>query len=330
MTVLITGATGFLGSRLVEGFVELPEFRSIIATGRKFTSDNRVDHPNVNYLLGDLADSSFVDTLFAEKVDVVVNCASLSSPWGSEESFYLANVRTQQNLIEASERAGVKRFVYISTPGIYFNFKDSLGIVEESPLPQKMVNKYAETKWKAECLIRKSSLSYVILRPRGLIGRGDTVIMPRLVRACEEKRLKVVGIGKNVVDLTSVSNMVEAIRLSIHTPNDKEDYNISNGDPVNLWDSIFSILDAIGVPKPGDRIPYKVLYGIAALMEFKSRLFGGGEPVLTKYSVGVLATSFAFDISKAREKLGYVPHQTTTEAMEEFAQWYKEKNRHEG
>ncbi|UTW60565.1 NAD-dependent epimerase/dehydratase family protein [bacterium SCSIO 12741] len=324
-TILITGATGFLGSRIVEYFAGSGEFDHLIATGRKFSSNNRVDHSKVKYVLGDLSDRSFVESLFLQNISVVVNCASLSSPWGEEEAFYSANVKTQEHLIAMSEVADVERFVYISTPGIYFNFQDAMGLVEDSPLPQKMVNAYAETKWKAECLLRKSNLPFVILRPRGLIGRGDTVIMPRLVRACEEKRLKMVGDGRNVVDLTSVLNMVQAVELAIKTPHVNESYNISNGEPVNLWDSIFSVLEAIGIPKPTKRIPYKALLWIAGLLEFKARVWGGREPVLTKYSVGVLATSFVFDIRKAREKLGYRPTQTTAEAMNEFVQWYLAK-----
>ena len=62
------------------------------------------------------------------------------------------------------------------------------------------------------------------------------------------------------------------------------------------------------------------------LMEYKSKLFSNKEPVLTRYSVGILAKSFTFDIQKARNKLNFQPKQTTSQAIEEFIQWYKEKN----
>ncbi len=326
MNILITGATGFLGSRITERFAELDEFEHIIATGRKFSNDNKIENPKVEYLLGDLQDENFVKTLFSGSIDVVVNCASLSSPWGTYEAFYKANVATQKNLIKESLNSSVKRFIYISTPSIYFNFKDSVGIKEDTPLPKKPVNNYAVTKREAELLIRKSNIPYVILRPRALIGRGDTVIMPRLVRACLDEKLKIMGNGENIVDLTSVANVVEAVRLSIFTPNYNEDYNISNGAPVNLWTSINKILSDIGIPKITKKVPYAVLYWIAQIMELKSRISGGREPVLTKYSVGVLAKSFTFDISKAKDKLKYKPLQTTSEAMDEFVKWYKDKD----
>ncbi|WP_296620037.1 NAD-dependent epimerase/dehydratase family protein, partial [Marivirga sp.] len=203
--------------------------------------------------------------------------------------------------------------------------KDSIKVRENSPLPKHMVNNYANTKWMAECMLRESSLPYVILRPRALVGRGDTVIMPRLIRSRLEGKLKIMGSGNNMVDLTPVSNMVEAVRLSIFTPNCNEAYNISNGEPVNLWESINSILTAIGLPAIKNKIPYPILYLAALIMEFNARFLNGKEPVLTRYSVGVLAKTFTFEIQKAKEKLNYKPIQTTAQAMEEFVKWYKEK-----
>ncbi len=323
MKVLITGATGFLGSRLVEHLTGDDRITFILATGRKFSHNNKVSHEKVKYTLGDLQNAAFVKELFTQDIDVVINCASLSSPWGRKEQFHRANIITQQNLLYESKKANIKRFLYISSPSIYFNFKDSLDITEDTPLPQNMVNEYARTKWAAECLTRDSELPYVILRPRALIGRGDTVIMPRLIRSCLEGRLKIMGDGENVVDLTSVANMCEAIRLALYTDYVNESYNISNGEPVKLWTSINQVLQAIDMDPIHKKIPYFVLYSIAYLMELKARLFRGAEPVLTRYSVGTLSKSFTFDISKSKEKLKYQPHQSTQEAIDEFAQWYK-------
>ena len=326
MNVLITGSTGFFGSRLLEYLVVENKINHIIATGRKLSANNKVINPKVEYILGDLQDRDFTKELFIKGIDVVINCASLSSPWGSYKSFFDSNITTQKNLIHESLNSSIKRFVYISSPSIYFNFKDSLNIQENTPLPKRMVNKYAKTKWMAERMLSESNLPYVILRPRALIGRGDTVIMPRLIRSCSEGKLKIMGSGNNKVDLTPVSNMVEAVRLSIFTPNYNEAYNISNGEPVNLWKSINSILIAIDLPAIKKKIPYSILYVVAMMMEYKARLLNGKEPILTRYSVGVLAKSFTFDIQKAREKLNYHPKQTTAQAMDEFVKWYKENN----
>lgn len=329
MNILVTGATGFLGSRLVEHLLNDNAISSILATGRNLKSHINITSDKLSYKLGDLSDFDFVKSLFETKIDVVVNCASLSSPWGSYDEFYKANCLTQSNLIQLSKAAEVKRFIYISSPSIYFNFKDKIAITEKDPIAETMVNSYAKTKVESEEMINQSGLSFVILRPRALIGRGDTVIMPRLIRSCKERKLRIIGDGKNIVDLTPVSNMVEAIRLAIYADEVKANqaYNISNGEPVNLWDSINYVLTELNLQTIVNRLPYKLSIFLAYMMELKARLFASKtEPVLTRYSVAVLAKSFTFNINKAKTNLAFQPKQSTKDAIDEFVTWYKNLN----
>jgi nucleoside-diphosphate-sugar epimerase len=326
MKILVTGATGFLGSRIIEQLATFADVDNIIAAGRIIKTVHEVRHDKIEYKLGDLTDADYVQSI-VEGIDKVVNCASLSSPFGSYQAFKKANIDTQKLLIEACEKAKIKRFVYISTPSIYNNYQDRFNIKETDDLPNELVNNYAVTKLEAEKLLATSTLSYVTLRPRALIGRGDTIIMPRLIKAFKEGRLRIIGDGKNIVDLTAVANVVDAVWLALNAKeeNCKDVYNITNDDPVNLWDNIRYVLNGLGFELSNKSLTINTAMTIARMMEFISKLTKR-EPTLMKYSVGTLANSLTMDISKAKRKLGYQPKMTTKQAIDEFLQYYKTEN----
>ncbi len=329
MKILLTGATGFLGFRTLERLIEAENITEIIASGRSKKPTHIVNHQKVTYILGDLNDSNYVNKI-TQNVDIIIHAAALSSPWGKKETFYKANVIPQGLLIEAGKKQQVQKFIFISSPSIYFNAKHRINILESDDLPKKLVNAYAETKMKAEAMLSASDLPYIILRPRALTGRGDTVIMPRLIRANDEGKLRIIGNGENLADLTPVSNVVDAILLSLAAKGKalNEDYNITNGEPVNLWDSISYVLKLLNKQVPQKKIPYKLVYAIASFMELSSKLTHYKEPALTKYGVGTLAKSTTFNIDKAKQLLGYQPKMTTKESIQEFAKWYLENEKH--
>ena len=328
MNILLTGATGFLGFRTLERLVQLSNVKKIVATGRILRKSREILNPKVEYVLGDLKDKLFVSTILKD-IDIVINTASLSSPWGSEDDFYLANVLTQKHIISSSENLGVKRFIYISSPSIYYNGEDRIMVKENDPLPTRFVNNYSKTKREAEVLLENSNLNYIIIRPRAIIGRGDTVIMPRLIKAHSDGRLKIIGNGENKVDLTSVNNVVESIILSMNAADGalNNAYNITDRNPVSLWSSINSVLKGIGKEKVNKTVNFRVAYFAAFLLEFVSRWITKKEPSLTRYSVGVLSKNFTLDVSKAEKLLNYNPVITTEKSIEEFINWYKENEK---
>jgi 2-alkyl-3-oxoalkanoate reductase len=329
MKILLTGATGFLGFRTLEKLVEEESVAQIIATGRHLLDYRKIIHPKVTYQLGVLENQSFVKEI-CKDVDVIINTASLSSPWGKKSEFESANLMTQANLISAAKNYGIQKFIYISSPSIYYNGKDRLNVKEADPLPSTFVNEYARTKFEAEKLLAASGVPYINLRPRALIGRGDSIIMPRLIKAYDEGKLKIIGNGDNLVDLTSVANVTEAILLSLKAKDSawNQSYNITNGEPVLLWDQIIQVLMALERKMTHRKVPFFIANGAAALMEFQSKITNGQEPALTRYGVGTLAKSFTLDITKAQQLLGYQPKMTTEDGIHEFINWFKAHENH--
>ncbi len=326
--IVVTGAGGFLGGRLLKHLAaEYPE-TLIIGTSRR--SDRKQEFENVKaaFIPGDLTDPEFCLSL-TKGADVVIHCAALSSPWGAPKLFEDANILTTQNLLNASRTNGLKRFIFISTPSIYFDYSDRFHVKESDPLPAKMVNEYARTKLEAERMVLAANdkgIETIALRPRAIIGAEDTVIFPRLLKAYHEGKLKIIGNGKNSADLTCVRNAIEAIDCCLQADKKAmgEAYNISNDEPVVLWENIAKLLQALDLKPLTKKLPAGLVMTVASLMELKAKiLHPKREPTLTRYGIGVLAYSLTMDISKAKKLLNYKPVQTTEDGLKEFIEWYK-------
>jgi nucleoside-diphosphate-sugar epimerase len=324
MKLLITGATGFLGYRTIEYLLTESDFH-IIAAARTKRPERHFKSKRIEYHFGDLGNEDYVKELFVSGPKMIINCASLSSPWGKKYLFIRENIDTQKLLIKYATKEDDIRFIYVSSPSIFVNHRHRINITEKSPL-YRPVNAYSWSKKVAENMLKSSGLSYVILRPRALVGRGDTIIFPRLIRAHKNGKLKRMGNGSNICDLTGVKNMAHAIYCSIITKKKEalnEDYNITNDEPVVLWNTIDEVLQSLKYEKVQGEIPITIAYSIARILEKISRIGTQKEPALLIYSVSTLARSMTFDISKAKKYLSYNPIMSTDDAIQEFIQWKK-------
>ncbi len=325
-TILITGAAGFLGGRAAKYFGQNKTNR-VIATSRRAHRKEELESHSCTFVQGDLAHYPFCEEL-TQGVDVLIHCAALSSPFGLYKNFYTANVLATENLIKAGKKNGLKQFIFISTPSIYFNYEDRFGVKELDVLPGKMVNDYARTKLMAEEIVLAANcneLNSLALRPRAIIGAEDTVIFPRMLEAYQQGKLKIVGDGKNTCDFTCVRNVIHAIECAMFAPDFAygEAYNITDGNPTALWPSINYTLKELGLTPPEKKVPLGIALFAASLLEFFALNFQSTkEPALTKYGIGILAKSMTLDISKARELLKYEPIMSTKDGINEFIQWH--------
>ena len=329
MKILVTGATGFVGYRLVQRLKA--SGHTVFATGRNQAMGDKISFLEIPFRAGDVTDAGLMQDL-CKGMDAVVHVAGLSSPWGPYAAFYQANVLGTRNVVDACLEQGVKRLVHMSTPSIYVDNRNQIDVSEDDPLPEPFINHYAATKFLAEAAVREGSsagLKTVMLRPRALIGEGDTVIMPRLLRAHREGKLRIIGDGRNLVDMTAVSNVCHAVELALAAEGEAlgEAYNITGGEPVRLWDTIAEVLRRLDLKLSKGKVPFVLAYSLAGALEVAAKADPAcPEPALTRYTVIMLARSQTLNISKARRLLGYEPVQSTADAMDEFVAWWKQQH----
>ena len=315
MRAIITGATGGLGRNLVE-FLVLKGWE-VIAFGR---NKKIGDVLGVEFYAFDLSDKELTLKYF-KKVDVVFHCAALSSPWGSYDSFYRANVMATQNVVDAIKLYDIKKLVHVSTPSIYFNFTSQYE-VKEDYLPNKFVNNYAKTKYEAEQVVLNSDIDSVIIRPRGIFGEYDQVLVPRLEKIAKKGSLPLIKNRKVIVDVTYVGNVVHALFLAA-TKNveSKSIFNITNDEPMDIKNIFILVMKSININVKFKFVSYSLLIGVANLLETLAKLRLTGEPLVTKYGIGVISTSQTLDISSAKEILGYKPIYTIEEGLKNYAKY---------
>src|SRR5690625_2410305 len=287
MKVFITGGTGFLGSALARRLHAMSY--EVAVMGRNKKKGSQLELEGIRFIQAEFTDEQAIIQA-CEGVDYVFHCGALSSPWGKYEAFYEANVVGTENVIKACKIHSVKRLIHVSTPSIYFDTKERLDVKEDDTLPSVFLNHYAETKYLAEQCVDQAfqdGLATITIRPRAIFGPGDTAIIPRLIRANQERFIPLIHQGEAIIDLTYVDNVVDVLILCMDSDDSTlgKKYNISNGERVVLKEVLAKLFQELQMDFRYKHIPYRLAYSIAYLMEKKASLLRSKEePMLTRYS----------------------------------------------
>jgi len=325
--VLVTGATGFLGRATAVRLRDLGW--DVTGLGRDEKIGRQLTAQGIPFVQADLRNRQQIEDACAGR-DYVIHCAALSSPWGTYRDFHETNVVGTEHVVSGCVRHGVRRLVHVSTPSVYFNYRDRLLVSEQEELPRKPVNAYAATKLIAERVVADAAgngLSSIIMRPRAVFGPGDTSLFPRLLRVNDSRGIPLIGGGEALLDLTYVDNAVDGLLQACTAPANAAGkiYNLSNGEPVKLIDLLQRLFALLELPLRTRRVSRPAALAAGRAMEWLYRAFPaiGAEPPFTRYTVGLLAYSQTLDLAQARQALNYEPRIPLDEGLRRFADWWR-------
>lgn len=325
MTTLVTGGGGFLGGAIV---------RRLLAGGDTVRTLQRGAYPELDALgvecfRGDITDPGVVDRAVAG-CDRVFHVAAKVEMWGPREPFRLVNVVGTQNVLEAMRRHEVRQLIFTSSPSVVHAGNDIEGADESLPYPEHYEAAYPETKAEAERLVIAANgleLMTVVLRPHLIWGPEDSTLIPNIVERARSGHLRFVGDGSNLIDTVYIDNAVDAHlaaadRLVAGSACAGRAYFITNDEPRPIKEIINGFVTAAGLAPVQKTVSIGVAVAAGRLFETLHRVLPiTGEPRMTPFLARNLATAHWYDISAAKNDLGYQPVVGIDEGMSRLARW---------
>jgi 2-alkyl-3-oxoalkanoate reductase len=332
MIVLVTGATGFLGRYIAEQLHARGDEVRVFCR----RPDASLSQLGAEVLLGDVTDRESVIASCCG-VDAVIHTAAVAGIWGPWDLYYSTNVLGTRYVLEACRKYSIRRLVYTGSPSVTFDGSPQRGIDESAPYPKRWLAYYPQTKATAEQEVLAANqpglLHTCSLRPHLIWGPRDRQIIPRLLDRARRGKLKRIGDGANLVDITYVENAAAAHLLALDRLADPEPaggraYFLSQGEPVPCWPWIDEVMTLAGLPPVKKRVPLRAAWYVGALLESVWKLLGRrDEPIMTRFLAAQMATDHYFDLSAARRDLGYEPAISTAEGMRRMGAWLKPTDR---
>ncbi|MEE9553391.1 MAG: NAD-dependent epimerase/dehydratase family protein [candidate division Zixibacteria bacterium] len=318
MKVAVTGAGGFLGKALVAR-LRNSEFEPL-AIVKKEPDSSVYGEKGIDSICRDLTEKDACAGLFKD-CHAVVHCAVMRRDYGKWEDFKRTNIDLTRLVMEYAAKAEVKKVIHISTVAVYGNDHSHFGTDEDADYGERVVDHYTRSKIEADkivsALIDDKNFPAVILRPGYIWGPGDKAIIPFVINNLKSKRLFFADDGSNLLSLTYIENVVEAIMIALR----KEDavgktFNITDGSKVSSSRFVNDIIAILGIDYKPRHVQYTVLYTAAYLMEIYYRLVRRSSiPHLTRFAARFLKYDAIFDISRAIYDLGYQPKYSYKEGM---------------
>lgn len=308
MKVLITGGAGFIGSNLVRHMVTAhPDYHvinldALTYAGNKDSLKDVEDRTNYQFVHGDICDAGLVNDLM-QGVDAVLHLAAESHVDRSISDpgiFVRTNVMGTQVLLEAAKRAGVQRFVHVSTDEVYGSLGPEGYFTEETPLAPN--SPYSASKAGSDLLARAYfetfKLPTIITRCSNNYGPyqfPEKLIPLFITNLMEDQPVPVYGDGQNVRDWLHVEDHCRAIDRVLHKGKPGEVYNIGGHNEKTNLEITRLILEKLGKPE--------------SLIRFVQDRPGHDK-------------RYAIDPEKMTNELGWEPSYTFETGIEQTIQWY--------
>jgi nucleoside-diphosphate-sugar epimerase len=319
--VLVTGASGFIGSHLVERCLRDGwRVRALVRKGNPRIAELR--RSGVDVVEGDVRDDSAVDSA-VKGCGLVFHAAAITSDWGPMKDFLDINVGGTRRICDAALRHGVGRLVHISSFECFPHYRLDR-IDEETPYAPRGAS-YADTKigssieaWAAS----KRGLEVSMLHPVWVYGPRDRTLFP-LLGDIIRRGMMFYWSRNATMSLVYIDNLVDLCMLAANHPAAAGQAFLACDDEAISFEAFCTRLaEGIGAKPPSLHLPYGLVHGLAGAMEWTYKLVKSPmRPLLTRQGVEVLSSRACVDVSRARTLLGWRSAVPQEEGIRRTLEW---------
>ena len=332
MKVLVTGATGLLGSHLVERLLE--QGHQVRALARKTSDISHLKTTGAKIMFASLDGSN--DILPAVRdMDAVIHTAARVMPgWGTWEDFESTAVKGTKNLLEACVKAGVKRFVYVSSVTVMGKNclkdvpADESSSCEIGPLCQHTFYDWSKLLGEQAALEfhKQGKVNVTVVRPGMMYGPRCRLLTDRIFRFVKTFPIVFLpGKANAKTALVYVTDVADCVIMA--ATSDKaagQIYNVAPAHEVRYRDFVEALAKAMGKPGFHITMPLFVIHAVGAVTELWAKLRKSKNlPFLTRADVRFLKEGMNIDGSKAMRDLGWEPKVSIEEGTRLYVQWRK-------
>lgn len=307
----VTGASGFVGSRLVKALVA--DGWEVRALARSAGAIKAVTALGATPVAGDLDNRHAIEQAMAGSM-VVFHVAALFKLWGDRKEFDRINVGGMQTLIElAIESGSVKKLVAVGAAAVVMGDPAPMLAVDESaPVQARDFAPYSASKGAAESLLLKANLKRadfetISIRPPMIWGPGMPML-DQLESTVKAGQWQWIGHGNQALSTCHVDNLVQALLLAQRAGQGGHAYFVADAETGTFKQVISDLLATRSIKVADKSIPFGVAWMLAAAMGAAWRLLRlKGEPPITRQMLRLIGKPFTIRIDKARRDLGYSP-----------------------